>query len=63
MTDPTIAKAKGLGAITKVEAAKRLGVPTRDIVEAVFYRRIRFIIVDGIAFIPEDALGEYQRAS
>jgi hypothetical protein len=61
--DPTIAKAKALGAITKIEAARRLDVPSREIVEAVFHRRIRFIMVDGIAFIPEDALSEYSRAS
>lgn len=41
------------------EAARHLGVSTREIVEAVVDRRIRFVMVRGIAHIPEDALAEY----
>ena len=47
------------GALTMGEAARRLGVPTREIVQAVVERRIRFVMVRGIAHIPEDALQDY----
>ncbi len=40
-------------------AARAIGVPTREIVDAVYYRRIRFVMVDGIACIPPDALDDY----
>lgn len=52
-------EAHRLGALTMAEAARRLGVPTREIAGAVVQRRIRFIMVRGIAHIPEDALEEY----
>lgn len=60
MPDDTAAhEAHRLGALTMAEAARRLGVPTREIVDAVIQRQIRFIMVRGIAHIPEDALEEY----
>lgn len=52
-------EAHRLGALTMAEAARRLGVPTRDVAKAVVERQIRFIMVQGIAHIPEDALEEY----
>ncbi|HVC66560.1 MAG TPA: hypothetical protein VND44_03115 [Acidimicrobiales bacterium] len=42
------------------EAARRLDVPTKELLELVQQRRIRFEMVDGIAHIPADALVEYQ---
>jgi excisionase family DNA binding protein len=57
--DTAAQEAHRLGALTMAEAARRLGVPTREIVEAVVQRQIRFIMVRGIAHIPEDALQEY----
>ena len=60
MADETAAhEAHALGALTMAEAARRLGVPTREIVEAVVERRIPFIMVRGIAHIPENALQDY----
>jgi excisionase family DNA binding protein len=46
------------------EAAKRLGITTEELLRLVHDRRIRFVLLDGIAHIPEDAVEEYQsRAS
>ena len=42
------------------EAARRLDVPTKALLELVRQRRIRYEMVDGIAHIPADALVEYQ---
>jgi excisionase family DNA binding protein len=43
------------------EAARRLGLPTRELLRLVHERTIRYVMVDGIAHIPEDALEEYRR--
>jgi excisionase family DNA binding protein len=43
------------------EAARRLGMPTRDLVQLIYERKIRFVMVDGIAHVPEDAIEEYRR--
>jgi excisionase family DNA binding protein len=46
------------------EAARRLGITTREMVQLVYERRIRYVLVDGIPRIPDDAVNEYrQRAS
>ena len=46
------------------EAARRLGMPTRELLRLVYERRIRYLMVDGIAHVPEDAIDEYRaRAS
>lgn len=42
------------------EAARRLGAPTKALLELVHQGRIRNQMVDGIAHIPADALDEYQ---
>ena len=42
------------------EAARRLDVPTKELIELVQQRRIRYEMIDGIAHIPADALVEYQ---
>ena len=42
------------------EAARRLDVPTKALLEFVQQRPIRYEMVDGIAHIPADALLEYQ---
>ena len=42
------------------EAARRLGMPTKDLLRLVYDRRIRFIMVDGIAHIPIDALEDFR---
>ena len=43
------------------EAAKELGMTTRQMVQLVYDRQIRYVIVDGIPQIPEDAVDEYRR--
>ena len=43
------------------EAARRLGMTTRQMVQLVYDREIRYVIVDGIPRIPEDAIEEYRR--
>jgi excisionase family DNA binding protein len=45
------------------EAARQLGLTTRDVVQLVYDRRIRYVIVEGIPRIPEDAVDEYRNAS
>jgi hypothetical protein len=42
------------------EAARRLGMPTKDLLQLVYDRKIRFIMVDGIAHIPVDALEDFR---
>ncbi len=44
------------------EAARLLGLTTRQVVQLVYDRKIRFVIDDkGIPRIPEDAIEEYRR--
>ena len=46
------------------EAARRLGISTKDLLRLVHERKIRYVMVDGIAHIPIDAIDEYRsRAS
>ena len=42
------------------QAARRLGIPTNDLLRLVYERRIRYVMVDGIAHIPIDAVEEYR---
>jgi excisionase family DNA binding protein len=42
------------------EAARRLGVSTKDLLRLVHDREIRYVMVDGIAHIPIDAIDEYR---
>lgn len=42
------------------EAARRIGISTKELLRLVYDRRIRYVMVDGIAHIPIDALEEYQ---
>lgn len=42
------------------EAARRLGLPTKELLRLVYERRIRYVMIDGIAHVPEDALDEYR---
>jgi excisionase family DNA binding protein len=46
------------------EAARLLGIPTREILRLIFEHRIRYVMIDGIAHVPADAIDEYRaRAS
>lgn len=42
------------------EAARQLGIPTRDLLRLVHERKIRFVLVEGIAHVPAAAVVEYQ---
>jgi excisionase family DNA binding protein len=42
------------------EAARRLGIPTKDLLRLVYDRRIRFVMVRSIAHVPADAVEEYR---
>jgi excisionase family DNA binding protein len=46
--------------LTASEAARRLGVPTRTLLRLLYDREIRYVMVDGIAHVPADALDEYE---
>lgn len=43
------------------EAARRLELPTKELLRLVYERKIRYVMVNGIAHIPEDAVDEYRR--
>lgn len=40
--------------------ARRLGIPTRDLLRLIHERKIRYVMVEGIAHVPVDALVEYR---
>jgi hypothetical protein len=42
------------------EAARRLALPTKELLRLVYERKIRYVMIDGIAHIPEDAVAEYR---
>lgn len=41
-------------------AARRLGLPTSELLRLIHDRQIRYVMVDGIAHVPEDAIAEYE---
>jgi excisionase family DNA binding protein len=47
-------------ALRVTQAARRLGITTRQLLELVQSRKIRFVMINGIAHIPADALVEYE---
>ena len=52
------------GLLRASQAARELGLSTRDLLQLIYDRQIRFVLVDGIAHVPADALEEYRaRAS
>jgi excisionase family DNA binding protein len=46
--------------LTASEAARRLGMSTKDLLRLVHDRKIRYVMLKGIAHIPNDALEEYR---
>ena len=42
------------------EAARRLGISTREMIQLIHDRRIRYVMVEGIAHVPIEALSEYR---
>lgn len=49
--------------IGMAEAGRQLGITTREVVQLVYDRRIRYVIVEGIPRIPQDAVEEFRNAS
>lgn len=47
-------------ALRATDAARRLGIPTKELLRLVQSKQIRYVMIDGIAHIPEDALEEYR---
>lgn len=46
------------------EAARRLGISTKELLRLVHERKIRYVMMKGIADVPDDAIEEYRaRAS
>jgi hypothetical protein len=43
------------------KAASRLDLPTKELLRLIYERKIRYVMIDGIAHIPEDAVEEYRR--
>lgn len=44
------------------QAARALELPTRDVTRLVHEHKIRYVVIDGIAHIPADAIDEYRAA-
>ncbi|HUJ65236.1 MAG TPA: hypothetical protein VLX59_06850 [Acidimicrobiales bacterium] len=42
------------------EAARRLGISTKQLLRLVHVRKIRYVMVKGIAHVPDDAIEEYR---
>jgi excisionase family DNA binding protein len=42
------------------EAARRLGISTKELLGLVHERKIRYVMADGIAHIPVDAFDEFR---
>jgi excisionase family DNA binding protein len=42
------------------EAARRLGISTKELLTLVHERKIRYVMVEGIAHVPVDAVDEYR---
>lgn len=63
MAESITRRAHELGAVTLAEAARLSGVPGPELARALIDRRIRSVMVEGIAHIPLDALDEYRRSA
>lgn len=42
------------------EAARRLDMPTKDLLRLIYERKIRYVMVEGIAHVPGDAIEEFR---
>lgn len=45
------------------EAARRLGMPLKELLRLTVNRKIRYVMVNGIAHYPQDALDDYRRTT
>lgn len=55
---PSEATADGL--LRAAEAARRLEIPTKELLRLIHDRKIRYIMVKGIAHVPVSAVEEYR---
>lgn len=42
------------------EAARRLDMPTKELLRLIYERKIRYVMVEGIAHVPGDAIEEFR---
>lgn len=42
------------------EAARRLGMPPKEMLRLMYERKIRYVMVKGIAHVPDDAIEEFR---
>lgn len=47
-------------ALRVTEAARRLGMPTKELLQLIRDRKIGYVMQDGIAHVPEGAIEEYR---
>ena len=45
------------------QAARRLGISTKELLRLVYERQIRYVMINGIAHIPVDAVEERQTSA
>jgi excisionase family DNA binding protein len=54
----------GAEPLRATEAARQLGIPTQELLRLIHEKQIRYVMVDGIAHVPADAIDEFRaRAS
>jgi excisionase family DNA binding protein len=46
--------------LTASEAARRLEIPTKEVLRLIHQRKIRYVMVKGIAHVPNDAVEEFR---
>lgn len=46
--------------LRRAQTARRMGIPTKKLLRLVCERKIRYVMADGIAHIPIDAVEEYR---
>ncbi len=47
-------------ALRATEAARQLGISTKELLRLVHRREIRYVMINGIAHVPVDAIDEYR---
>ena len=46
------------------EAARRLDIPTKELLRLIYERKVRYVMIKGIAHVPADAVEDFRgRAS
>jgi hypothetical protein len=50
----------GVELLRAPEAARRLELPTKEVLRLIYERKIRYVMVKGIAHVPADVVEEYR---